>query len=535
MGNISRRAFVGGVAGLTGAISLGAGCKESSESARAVSAGDAAPIGTVTEQLKQMIDAWQAAGQQFSGDTLAPDAAAEWQRLIDFYFPSPDGGPVPRSVSVNASNLCPSLQYVDDIVQWVEAVLDQDISFPLRGELATASQDSAAELVQVWTGMNTGRQATDLLALTRNTTEGNNAINNGLFSSGFFDPAQHNVVLWDQNHPTNYDAWYYRGATKGWPAGTIRSLTTNKFSQTPTPGAIPSDPQDPQIVLEQILTLVDANTRVLSMSWQSNECGMVLPMADLVTAVRAKAPDVHIHADCAQTFGVLDLDLWNTGADSAAGSFHKWPCGPKMVGLLYMKDGSAADRFLPNEWGYDEYIKTPTDYGFDPKLGQIDNSAKRFTYLGQQNDATLVSALATALFHVGGFHPNVTPSVIEARARYLGSYTKNALYAALPEIFPGFTPETAYQYILTPTTLDDARCSVFLFRAPEGIVVGDVMKNVYTKYGYAIANLDGLLRISPTFNNTEAQIDGVVTAVIDVIKAMQAGTLPNNTHLRRYS
>lgn len=204
-----------------------------------------------------------------------------------------------------------------------------------------------------------------------------------------------------------------------------------------------------------------------------------------------------------------------------------------------MKNAKAAKNFIPSIWGYDEYIKTPKDYGYDPEEGKIDPSAKRFSYLGQQNDATLVSTWIAALFHTGFFHPNVSPAKIEARIRYLGDQAKEALYKNLPRIFPEFSPETAYQYIATPTTNKQFRTSVFLFKVPDGIQAGDVMTHVYEKYKFAIANLavkgNDLLRISPTISNTSCDVHNVVDYIVDVIREMQKGNLPKKNHRRSYS
>ncbi len=186
-------------------------------------------------------------------------------------------------------------------------------------------------------------------------------------------------------------------------------------------GIIPSDPQHEDDILEPLMHLAGGNTKLVTLSWQSNECGMVLPMKKIVEKLRTIKKDIHIHADSAQTFGVLDLRLGDVDVDSITGSFHKWPCGPKMVGIIYMNGKSkAAERFTPSIWGYDEHINTPVDYGFDPEKGQMDPGARRFSFLGQQNDATLVSTWITALFHTGHFHPNVNPAKIEARVHYLG-------------------------------------------------------------------------------------------------------------------
>ncbi|WP_126456863.1 aminotransferase class V-fold PLP-dependent enzyme [Sulfuriflexus mobilis] len=539
MNGITRRRFLGYIAGLASASSVPLTLL--SDPRQAI-AGVAYNPGSssVLKDIEDMINQWSMEGaQRFAGDKLEPSNELQWQRLIDFYFPPRDKtGPVPYCTSVNAANLCPSLRYVDEMVQWVDNVLARDISFPLRGELATASQAYATDAIKTWIGQGASTCAPPcLMALTRNTTEGNNILNNGLVDSGYFNPSQDNVVVWDQNHPTNFQAWKYRKATKKWDDGSVRIIGTDLFAQQPSSNMrIPSDPQSIDPIIKALDTAMDKHTRVVSLSWQSNECGMLLPMGDVVEFIRKKyGNNVHIHADSAQTFGVLDLKLGGLDVDSIAGSFHKWPCGPKMVGLLYMRaDNSPAERFLPNNWGYDEYIKTPEDYGYDAAKGEIDADAKRFSYLGQQNDATLVSTWITALFHTGRFHPNVNPKVIENRIAHLGNLTKDALYAGLPQVIKDFK-ERPYYYIATPTTHASLRSSVFLFKTPPGIDPGSVMQHVYTEHGYAIAALAGLLRIAPTINNTKTDIDNVVKAVIDVIKKMQKGKLPKNIHQRSYA
>jgi selenocysteine lyase/cysteine desulfurase len=541
MNDISRRKFIG--------VALGAG-------AVAMLPGMAFPAGSQPEQtppaspatgaalnkIKEQIEQWKRDGKKFKADQLASDNDEQWSRLIHHYFDR-DGF---TSISVNSANLCPSLKPVNQMATMVQQMLNKDISFPMRGELAQASLDYGLNTVKTWFGLaGTDSKADFLLALTANCTEGNNFINNGLVTSGFFDTEKDNIVVWDVNHPTNYDAWMYRKATQRWGKNSIRTLQTKMFVQKVTAeekkmGIIPSDPQGVTDIIEPLMSLVDKHTKMVALSWQSNESGMLLPMNRIVHELRSINKNIHIHADSAQTFGVLDLQLGKVEVDSITGSFHKWPCGPKMVGIIYMNNRTgAAERFAPGIWGYDEYINTPVDYGFDAATGKIDPNAKRFSYLGQQNDATLVATWMAALFHTGNFHPNVTPAKVEARIHFLGSQAKKALFTHLPRIFPEFTPETAYKWISTPTSNDSLRSSVFLFKAPEGIQAGDVMQNVYRHHKFAIANLKvkghDLLRVSPTFCNTSQDVNNVVEAVVDVIQAMREGKLANNTHLRAYA
>ena len=46
--------------------------------------------------------------------------------------------------------------------------------------------------------------------------------------------------------------------------------------------------------------------------------------------------------DGAQSFGLLDVDLSDIQPDFYSGSAHKWPCGPKENGVLYINKSAQA-------------------------------------------------------------------------------------------------------------------------------------------------------------------------------------------------
>ncbi|HLL25200.1 MAG TPA: aminotransferase class V-fold PLP-dependent enzyme, partial [Kofleriaceae bacterium] len=71
-----------------------------------------------------------------------------------------------------------------------------------------------------------------------------------------------------------------------------------------------------------------------------NELGIVQPVAALAAAVRARAPDCHIHVDAAQAFGKVPIDVATLGIDSLAIAGHKLH-GPKGTGALWLRTGAA--------------------------------------------------------------------------------------------------------------------------------------------------------------------------------------------------
>src|SRR4030095_5351624 len=54
----------------------------------------------------------------------------------------------------------------------------------------------------------------------------------------------------------------------------------------------------------------------------------------------ARQRNVLALVDGASALGVLDEDLKDIQPDFYTGSAHKWPCGPKEVGVLYINAGA---------------------------------------------------------------------------------------------------------------------------------------------------------------------------------------------------
>jgi selenocysteine lyase/cysteine desulfurase len=118
--------------------------------------------------------------------------------------------------------------------------------------------------------------------------------------------------------------------------------------------------------------------------------------------------------DGAQTWGALNLDLRALGCDSYSASAHKWFCGPKEAGILYVRSEHVAaiwPKTVAPGWGDD----------VDPDV----KGARKFESLGQRDDACL-AAIATA----AGFHSNVGAARVEARVLQLAGALKDRLAEA---------------------------------------------------------------------------------------------------------
>ncbi len=188
------------------------------------------------------------------------------------------------------------------------------------------------------------------------------------------------------------------------------------------------------------LAAFDANPRLklMLLTHASNQHGLVLPVADITRAARARGIDVI--CDNAQSWGLVDYRIGDLGVDWAGFNLHKWIGSPVGVGALYMRRGTL-DRIAPYP-------------------GEEDPDGTRAAariHSGTSNFAAMVSVPAALDFHqaIGGANK-------EARLRYLRSlWTDEARDMAHIEVLGGadeasWTGMGAFR-LAGQAGLDDAR------------------------------------------------------------------------------
>ncbi len=385
-------------------------------------------------------------GESRPSPLLTPTTADEgfWQ-LVRRQFPLRSG-----LILMNAANLCPSPYPVIDSVTKLTRDVDSDASFQNRakfGELREEARRALAEYLSV---------DADEVAITRNTSEGNNTIVNGLD----LGPGDE-VVIWDQNHPTNNIAWDVRSRRLGF---TVRRVGT------------PPQPQSDEDLTRPFAEAITPRTRVLAFSHVSNVSGVALPARQLCHL--AGENGVFTLVDGAQTFGSIQVDLRQTGCDSYTGSSHKWLVGPKEAGLLYVKRAR-----IEELWASDVGV------GWE---GALENGARKFENLGQRDDAA-VSAMGTAVT----FHTTIGAGQVEDRVRTLAAALKEGLRARIPGI--------SFHTPMEP----ELSAGVVVF-APPSMDTSKLFRTLYSEYDIAGAAMGGDftgLRLSPHIYNTLEQVD----------------------------
>ncbi len=358
-----------------------------------------------------------------------------------------------EKVPMNAGNLCPSPEAVSQHVTDVTRDIDIDCSFQNRDKFKQTLEDSRSK-VAAQLGVSP-----DEIALVRNTSEANNVINNGLPLK-----AGDEVVLWSENHPTNNVAWDVRAARFG--------VVVKRVD-------LPRHPKSKTELVDAFEKALTPQTRVLSITHVSSASGMALPARELAALARRRG--IFIHVDGAQSWGVVNNNLREMDCDSYSASAHKWFCGPKEVGILYVKQNRIAE-IWPNVvapgWGDDA----------DPDVV----GARKFESLGQRDDAALASIGTTA-----DFHNVLTPAKIEARVAELASMLKAGLKDAGAKLV---TPES-----------NELSGGICIIEVPAKNRQ-QMLDRMYDEHGIA-GSTSGGFRLCPHIYNTREHVERAVRGV----------------------
>jgi selenocysteine lyase/cysteine desulfurase len=376
-----------------------------------------------------------------------PASESYWQKIRE-QFPFGEA-----KVPMNAANLCPSPRAVEERVFELTRDIDADCSFNNREKFSSLLETSREKVAR-----QLGVSA-DEIALVRNTSEANNVINNGLKLQ-----AGDEIVLWDQNHPTNNVAWDVRAARF--------DLKVKRISTPPKP-------KETAELVEAFTGAFTSKTRVLTVTHVSNVSGVRLPVKELCEAAHARG--IYVHVDGAQSWGALAVNLRNLGCDSYSASAHKWFVGPKEVGLLYVKSdriGEIWPNVVAPGWGND----------VDPDV----RGARKFESLGQRDDAAL-----SAIGDTADFHNQIGIERIERRVLELAGMLKSAVERAGIE----------------STTPGDAAFSggVCIFNVPAA-ARANASNRMYLEFGIAGAPTGGL-RLCPHIYNTPDHIERAVRGI----------------------
>jgi len=378
---------------------------------------------------------------------LEPDEAF-WRQVRARFLLPPDLG------FINAANLCPTSLPVVEAMERNTRAYEASPSPEIRSAL-TKSKEEARRLLA-----ESLRVTPEEIVITRNTSEGNN-----LVSSGLQLGPDDEVLLYSDNHPSNLNAWREKGRRFGFRVVVVPQVN-------PHPGT--------DYYVAEFRKALTPRTRVVGLTHVSSNSGDVFPVAELCTLAREHG--VLSLVDGAQSFGVLDVDLGAIRPDFYTGSAHKWLCGPKEMGVLFVAR-AVHDRIWPSVISL--YAGT---IGISQKLEAN----------GQRDDASL-AALADAL----KFQNQIGRATIEKRSRDLAQHliTEMRKLDGVTMWTHTDPARSAAIVIFKPGSLDPRRLSAALTEKDRIVVTARAGED---RPG---------LRLSPHFFNTMEEMDRAVSAI----------------------
>jgi selenocysteine lyase/cysteine desulfurase len=391
-------------------------------------------------------------GGQVPAGALAPGGAAAgeafWKSVRDQFVVPPD------LAVMNAANLCPASRPALEALARETANVDRDPSPANRARLYPEKENTRKALAAFL------RVTPEEIIITRNTSESNNLVSNGLDLK-----AGDEVIVHGDNHPSNLNAWREKSKRFGFSVVTVEQ-------KNPNPGA--------DYYVNAFTQAITPRTRVLCFTHLSSTVGDLMPAKEICQVARERG--VLTLVDGAQSFGLLDVSLAEIQPDFYSGSAHKWPCGARECGVLFVNKTAQA-RLWPTI-----YSAYPGATGF----------SRTFEGFGQRDEATMI-AFREAL----AFQDAVGRSAIEKRARELTTQLVSGLskLAGIKMWTSPIADRRAAVVSFLPGSLDAPKLAAALYEKDRVVVT--------TRGGQDRAGI----RVSPHFYNSPSEIDRLLSAV----------------------
>lgn len=380
----------------------------------------------------------------------APSATDEayWKSVRDqFVMP-------PALAVMNAANLCPSPAPVLDRLTAVTRDVDQNPSGDNRRKFGPAREETRRLLAEFL------RVTPDEIVITRNTSEANNIVSNGIQLA----PGDE-VVIYSDNHPSNNAAWIEKAKRYGFIVKVVEQ-------KNPHPG--------PEYYIKAFADQFTSKTRVLAFTHLTNTAGDLLPARELCRLARERG--ILTLVDGAQSFGLLDVDLSEMQPDFYTGSGHKWPCGPRETGVLYV------NKAVPVK----VWASVISAYAGASGISRI------LEGMGQRDDAAIV-AFGEAL----KFQTTIGRKAIEDRGRHLAQ----ALMTGLKKL----------DGVRLWTSPDPSRSAAVVTFQPGTLDVRKLAAVLYERHQITGATRPGTdrpgLRLSPHLYNTMDEVERTLAAL----------------------
>ena len=301
------------------------------------------------------------------------------------------------------------------------------------------------------------------VAFMRNTSDGFSTIANGLKWK-----AGDNIVSFADEFPANFYAW--RDARDH--HGVEMRLAPER---------------DGRIDLDELISLIDSNTRLVTISSVQFASGFRSDLARIAEA--AHKADALFCVDLIQGLGAHAYDLPALGVDAACGASHKWLCAPEGIGYVYLSD-RARELISPTLVGW---ISVEDAWDFADR---------------EQNYKPNALAWET------GTGPSALFYGLEASLKLLIDADLRKVEAYLDELSEYLCERIASKdYEILSSRKEGERSAIVCVRHKGGLSPNEIAAQLEKERVVVSPRLDRI-RIAPHFFNNKEDIDRLIDALI---------------------
>lgn len=245
---------------------------------------------------------------------------------------------------------------------------------------------------------------------------------------------------------------------------------------------------------EQLKSLLNDKTVLVSIMLVNNEIGTVEPISEISKQIKALSPNALFHCDAVQGFGKLPINVKSLGVDLLSASAHKIH-GPKGIGFLYKKKDITILPFITGG-GQEKGLRSGTE------------------------SVPLIAGFLGAVEELGDINANLE------KIKNVNLYAREKLGGC--EFIEINSPENSLPYILN--------ISVPHYRS-ETLLHFLEMKNIFVSSGSACAKgelsfvlsslglnktrIDSALRLSFSKDTTKEDIDCVFDALSEAVQKLR--------------
>ena len=247
---------------------------------------------------------------------------------------------VEEGVYLNCAYIAPSpVPVVDAVRAFLDAKTRSPLSLGAMVEEADAVRRKFARLI------GAGEPEIGLLY---STSDGENIVARSLD----LGPGD-NVVIDDLHFQTTYVLYQHLAETRGVEIRVVPS-------------------REGAVSMEAFAESIDERTRLVSVTWVSNQNGYRHDLAALARLAHARG--TYLYADAVQGIGMLDLDVKQAGIDFLATGTYKWLLAGHGVAPMYVRE-ELLDLVAPDRYGHLHVAETLGDYRY-----RLYDDARKYGY-----------------------------------------------------------------------------------------------------------------------------------------------------------